>query len=109
MPVSDKPAHLFEEVTKNTSMTVYAFLQDFPEVCHPDLIASLYLFGEDGIVNPDHVYPPLGVNIKSKLEAEEASSDMATESFMLSPEDNGPNSPEIGAKSNNWLAYIKAS
>ena len=57
-------------------------------------IASLYLYGEDGVLDPDFFYPPpLGVNIKQEVDEDAPSSVTATES--LSPIDNGPPSPVI--------------
>ena len=75
-------------------MTVYTFLWDFPQVHQPDTITSLYLYGEDGAVDPDYVYPSLGVSIKKDVEEEEVPSSV-TATDSLSPVDNGPSSPVI--------------
>ena len=97
---SDWPACSFEEATENTSlgfvkgMMVYSFLQDFPQVHCPDPITSLYLYGEDGVLDEDLVYPPPGVDIKAGPKDEGVNSS-ATESFTLSSKDNGPPSPVI--------------
>ena len=43
------------------------FLWDFLQVHHPDPITSLYLYGKDGVLVEDFVYPPSGVDIKAVL------------------------------------------
>ena len=98
VPAGDCPAHSFEEATENTSlsfvkaMTIYAFLQDFLQVHHPDPITSLYLYGKDWVLIEDFVYPPPGVDIKAGPDDESVDSS-ATELFTLSQKDNGPSSP----------------